>query len=235
MITLYKGTASGAYLPAKILPAFVDYAYVEKAVWTPFGVVDQLIIGFVTEHFGKQRAVHENYILPFTDRNKAGQAIEALLGCLPEQLDPNHLVDKDCYIRIEHRPLKKGGVWAGVGEVFPFENNHDSKSHYDVYDNIPEKFPLDPETCSSNKNLSYMEVPESVPPDPEERASYEDLLECTPEDAECTKQFIDDDELEPLIIYDASNGVRFYDEEEPPKSEDEGLYWPSFTYDVEIK
>jgi hypothetical protein len=71
------------------------------------------------------KRVQEKYNLPYSMMNKAGRAIQALLGAVPREFDPDDIIDKECHIRIEHRPLRNGGLWAGVAAVLPFVDPSD--------------------------------------------------------------------------------------------------------------
>jgi hypothetical protein len=248
---IYKGTKTDAYLPAIVLPAYVDLAYEERGVRTPFGIFDQLIIQFMTGYLGKTKLIKENYILPFTDTNKAGLAIKSLMGHIPEQLDPSDLFDLDCYIRIEHRSLKNGGTWVGVQEVFPFENEQIADNHDEVpesippdpethdidshlrYNEAPESIPPDPETHDIDSHLRYDEAPESIPPDADDILSANDMWECIYDDDEHQGQYRNNIESDLSYFHDHSNGIR-YEDEEPPIDEDDGRYWPTNDYDVEF-
>ncbi|MBT2289506.1 hypothetical protein J7E73_10250 [Paenibacillus albidus] len=119
-MTLYRNDTPNVYLPEKIFFAYVDAAYINKRVRTPFGEVDQLVIKFEVRHQSMSKRVQEKYNLPYSTMNKAGRAIQALLGNVPKEFDPIDILDKECHIRIEHRPLRNGGLWAGVAAVVPF-------------------------------------------------------------------------------------------------------------------
>ncbi|WP_156830231.1 hypothetical protein [Paenibacillus sp. HW567] len=124
-MTLRRNDAPNVYLPEKVFFAYVDSAYVDTRVRTPFGVFDQLVIKFEIQHQSNTKRVQENYILPYSTTNKAGRAIQALLGAVPREFDPVDIIDKECHIRIEHRPLRNGGMWAGVAAVIPFVDPSD--------------------------------------------------------------------------------------------------------------
>lgn len=124
-MTLYRNDTPNVYLPKKIFFANIDAAYIDTRVRTPFGVVDQLVIKFEVQHQSMSKRVQEKYNLPYSRTNKAGRAIQALLGVVPREFDPIDIIDKECLIRIEHRPLRNGGLWAGVAAVIPFVDPSD--------------------------------------------------------------------------------------------------------------
>ena len=226
---LRRGDVSDVYLPEGVFPAYVEEAYVEKGVRTPFGIVDQLTILYGTEHLNRLKKVREKYIIPYTKMNKAGRAIEALMGYLPDNLELVDLFDKDCHIRIEHRALKRGGVWTGVSEVFPFED----RSTPDMDENIPESQPPDPEFDDPDRHLSYWEAPEGIPPDPDdirdwpsdpyENIDYEphEYMLPNPDDIY---------DMEPDFFDDGSHDFVFEDDVEPHLDEEHGRYWPPVDY-----
>lgn len=115
------------YLPEGIFPSYVESVVFSESVSLNGSISDLLIITYIIKYRNRYRRVKEKYFLPYSDNNKAGKVIKALLGKIPNKLDTDDLIYEDCYIRIEHRPYKDR-TWYGVGEVIPWDEKKGSNT-----------------------------------------------------------------------------------------------------------
>ena len=65
--------------------------------------------------------VRESYRLNYpVEEEKFKQAVQAILGEIPETFDTQDLVEKVCTVKLEERPWQEGRNWTGVAEVTPW-------------------------------------------------------------------------------------------------------------------
>lgn len=82
------------------------------------------------------KLVRESYRLNYpVEEDKFKQAVETILGELPESFDTRELVGKVCTVKLEERPWQEGRNWTGVAEVRPWDIaknkiEHEEKSGY---------------------------------------------------------------------------------------------------------
>ncbi len=88
-------------------------ATIHKVVGTP----QKITLWF---KFANEKIIRENYRLSNQEEYaKFKEAVNAILGEIPRQLDTDTLVGRTCYVEIEERPWKEGQNWTGVAKVLP--------------------------------------------------------------------------------------------------------------------
>lgn len=64
------------------------------------------------------KLVRESYRLNYpVEEEKFKQAVQAILGEIPETFDTQHLVGKVCNVKLEERDWQEGRKWTGVANV----------------------------------------------------------------------------------------------------------------------
>lgn len=67
------------------------------------------------------KLVRESYRLNYpVEEEKFKQAVQAILGEIPETFDTRDLVGKVCTVKLEERPWQEGRNWTGVAEITPW-------------------------------------------------------------------------------------------------------------------
>ena len=119
MVRLQRNQNNGSYISEGIYQAVIDTVYVDRAVRVGSNLCDQLVIIYQAAVGQYLRTVRERYFLPYRENCRLAAVLHSLLGYVPDHFDSDLLIDKDCYIRIQHKELASGQTWCYVDEVFP--------------------------------------------------------------------------------------------------------------------
>ena len=90
----------------------------EKAVETPFGIKDKLIVPFEVENGSQPIEINKRYNYSIHENSSFAGLIRSVTGSLPgEKFDLDTLEGQRCQVVITHRTTDAGDVWENIQTV----------------------------------------------------------------------------------------------------------------------
>ncbi|MGU3471886.1 hypothetical protein ACLBWT_12130 [Paenibacillus sp. D51F] len=88
-------------------------------VETKFGPKKMMKVTFTVSYNGKTQTVSERYNVSTHPDSNMSRLLRVFYEDIPDELDTDILIGRECRVVIEHRTLSDGKLWNGVKEVLP--------------------------------------------------------------------------------------------------------------------